>query len=119
MNDLYSDVSKIPDSEQHRLQCVLEDILINVPDCPQWVLDIHGAIMRHLDTQQPPTEHTDMTEDAYDLDFTGYDDDEDSFEAMLSRCGMMRDGYCSLAGSEYCEWECRIPELDLDDEESE
>lgn len=37
-----------------------------------------------------------------------YDEPEiDDDEAFLSfECGMMADGYCSMAGSEECDWEC-------------
>lgn len=32
----------------------------------------------------------------------------DTIAADLSACGIMRDGYCSFAGSEYCDWQCPI-----------
>lgn len=46
-------------------------------------------------------------EDSYDSDFSGYDD-EDSFERQLSNCGMTREGFCMLAGTEYCDWDCHV-----------
>jgi hypothetical protein len=33
-------------------------------------------------------------------------DAEDEWERAMSECGMMADGYCSAAGSEYCDWDC-------------
>lgn len=40
-----------------------------------------------------------------------YDDpedfsDEDAIEELEADCGMTRDGGCTMAGSEYCDWEC-------------
>jgi hypothetical protein len=32
-----------------------------------------------------------------------YDEDEDD---LMDECGMMPDGYCTLAGTEWCDWEC-------------
>lgn len=43
----------------------------------------------------------------------GYDDD---FEATLSECGMTQSGYCMLAGTEFCDWQCRIDWSDTVDE---
>lgn len=39
---------------------------------------------------------------ADDSDF----DDEDAMDSLLDECGKGRDGSCSLAGTEYCDWEC-------------
>lgn len=47
----FEDVSEIPSHEQYKLQCVLEDIMLT-DCCPQWVLDIHAAIMRDLDKRE-------------------------------------------------------------------
>lgn len=46
----------------------------------------------------------------YDFDDfeSGLDEDEFDFDD----CGMMPDGLCSMAGSEWCDWECphnRLP----------
>jgi len=57
-----------------------------------------------------------------------YDDDdhwcgdcgecEDCWDEQMQNCGMMADGYCNLGGTEYCDWDCRMRELDeLEDEE--
>ena len=38
-----------------------------------------------------------------------YDDeptDEDALELLMMECGKTRDGYCQMAGTEYCDWEC-------------
>jgi hypothetical protein len=32
--------------------------------------------------------------------------DDDAMEELESECGRGRDGSCSLAGTEYCDWEC-------------
>ncbi|HEY0006216.1 MAG TPA: hypothetical protein VGB17_15660 [Pyrinomonadaceae bacterium] len=32
--------------------------------------------------------------------------DEDAFENLMGECGQDSSGYCSMAGSEYCEFEC-------------
>lgn len=33
-------------------------------------------------------------------------EEADPFEEALMNCGMGRDGLCSKAGSEECDWEC-------------
>ena len=33
-------------------------------------------------------------------------DEEDAIEELLGECGQTRDGDCTLAGTEYCDWEC-------------
>lgn len=37
-----------------------------------------------------------------------FDDDEqpDDEDAYLDECGMMADGCCTLAGTEFCDWDC-------------
>lgn len=38
-----------------------------------------------------------------------YDDDpdfDDEDEEGWDECGMMPDGYCTMAGSEWCDWDC-------------
>lgn len=38
-----------------------------------------------------------------------YDTDaDDDFDDQLANCGMTEGGYCMLAGTEYCDFECRI-----------
>jgi len=39
-------------------------------------------------------------------DDAAYDDDGDPEDDGLDECAMMPDGYCMLAGTEHCEWEC-------------
>lgn len=35
------------------------------------------------------------------------DDDQPEFEDLwMDECGMMPDGYCMLAGTEWCDWDC-------------
>lgn len=31
---------------------------------------------------------------------------EDAMEEAMGECGMLEDGDCLLAGSEYCDWDC-------------
>lgn len=40
-----------------------------------------------------------------------YDDaeeftDDDAIDELMGECGKDRSGYCSLAGTEYCDWDC-------------
>lgn len=44
---------------------------------------------------------------------------EDCFEMELQNCGMQPDGSCNLAGTEYCDWDCRMRELEDEDEDPE
>lgn len=46
--------------------------------------------------------HEDNYDDEDDLGF----DDEDAIEELLSECGQTRDGDCTMAGTEYCDFEC-------------
>lgn len=39
-------------------------------------------------------------------------DCEDCWDEQMQNCGMQSDGGCLLAGSEYCDWDCRMRELD-------
>ena len=32
--------------------------------------------------------------------------DDDAIEALMDDCGKDASGSCSLAGTEYCDWEC-------------
>ena len=32
--------------------------------------------------------------------------EEDAVNALANECGLQGNGHCTLAGSEYCEWEC-------------
>lgn len=70
----------------------------------------------------PSTAFEGQLED-FDDDF--YDDDdgncgdcgdcEDCWDEQMQNCGMMPDGGCNLAGTKYCDFDCRM--LELDDEE--
>lgn len=52
----------------------------------------------------------------YDGDWCGdCGDCEDCWDEQLQECGMQPDGGCNLAGTEYCDFDCRI--RDLDEEE--
>lgn len=39
----------------------------------------------------------------------------DDIDEQLARRGLTQDGACMLAGTEYCDWECRVREWELDD----
>jgi hypothetical protein len=47
--------------------------------------------------------------------------DEDSLNSQLMNCGMTREGFCMLAGTEHCDWDCHIDwsDEDLDGDEDE
>ena len=47
-------------------------------------------------------DHPEPFDDDEDNSFT----DEDALEELLGECGQGRDGYCTLAGTEYCDFEC-------------
>lgn len=50
-----------------------------------------------------------MSEKLTERDEHGWDDDDaDDFEEDegWDECGMMRNGYCTLAGTEWCDWDC-------------
>lgn len=40
--------------------------------------------------------------DAYDGEVSA----DEAMDFLADECGKMRDGSCSMAGSEYCDWEC-------------
>lgn len=33
-------------------------------------------------------------------------DDDDALDDLMSECGQDNSGGCSMAGTEYCDWEC-------------
>lgn len=42
----------------------------------------------------------------------------DAYEMLQAECGKFPDGSCTMAGSEYCDWECPFSlDDDADDEE--
>jgi hypothetical protein len=49
-------------------------------------------------------EHAECNYD-YDDDDGGFTDD-DAIEELMGECGQDRHGSCSLAGTEYCDWDC-------------
>jgi hypothetical protein len=58
--------------------------------------------------------------DTYDECDVDYDDELDDYETMLAECGYVPGHGCMLAGTEYCDWECRIgEELEADNLEIE
>ena len=45
----------------------------------------------------------DDEDDYYDIENA---DEEDEWENAMMDCGKMPDGTCTLAGSEFCDWDC-------------
>lgn len=43
-----------------------------------------------------------LIDDEDDGDFS----DDDAMDELMDECGKDRSGRCSLAGTEYCDWEC-------------
>ena len=41
------------------------------------------------------------------FDFEPEDHDHDEDDAMFD-CGMTQDGFCTLAGTEWCDWHCPL-----------
>lgn len=39
-------------------------------------------------------------------EYDDHDEPDDYEDACLDECGMMADGQCTLAGSEWCDWDC-------------
>lgn len=50
------------------------------------------------------------TKEFMNLNYQTDDDDgfsdEDAFDELMDDCGKDRHGHCSMAGSEYCDFEC-------------
>ncbi len=42
--------------------------------------------------------------------------DDDAIEHLLSECGAADEGYCTLAGTEYCDFECPFGDMEDEDE---
>jgi uncharacterized protein YggL (DUF469 family) len=46
------------------------------------------------------------------LNYESWDDegegfnDGDAVDELMDECGQDRNGHCSMAGTEYCDWEC-------------
>lgn len=62
-----------------------------------------------------PNEHDEEWYTEENAAYWGEDFDEESFwegeeysDEDLLACGVMRDGHCSFAGSEYCDWSCPV-----------
>ena len=37
---------------------------------------------------------------------------DDAYEIALSECGQMPDGFCTMAGTEHCDWDCPFRDLE-------
>lgn len=46
----------------------------------------------------------------YDEDEDDPYTDDDAIEDLMAECGKHGGGFCSLAGTEYCDWECPFNE---------
>jgi len=46
----------------------------------------------------------------YERDDDGDFTEEDALEELAQECGKMSDGSCTLAGTEYCDWDCPFSE---------
>lgn len=44
--------------------------------------------------------------DEYDLSEDYGSDEEDEFEQAMQDCGKTDEGFCTMAGSEYCDFRC-------------
>lgn len=42
----------------------------------------------------------------YDFDEDEAFTDDDAIDELMGECGQTPDGYCTLAGTEYCDWDC-------------
>lgn len=45
-------------------------------------------------------------QDDYDFEDCDGPSEIDEYEEALMNCGLDRQGFCSMAGSEYCDWDC-------------
>jgi uncharacterized protein YggL (DUF469 family) len=53
----------------------------------------------------PYDDEYDPDED-FDNDDSDCDNEDDELERAMDECGQMSDGFCTMIGSEYCDWEC-------------
>lgn len=56
-----------------------------------------------------------LYDDTYDAFDPG--DEEDEYDESFDECGMTPDGSCSLAGTEFCDFDCKIRQAMEDEEE--
>ncbi len=55
-----------------------------------------------------------LTEEDHSVEFFDFEEDDgDEYENDLDDCGLMNDGQCGYAGSEYCDFECPYRDSDL------
>jgi len=50
-------------------------------------------------------DHLNLNYENWDDDGEGFTD-EDAIDHLMDECGQDGDGNCSMAGTEYCDWEC-------------
>lgn len=68
-----------------------------------------------------------MTDHFNEIDYDDYEDDncgdcgkcEDCWDEMMQECGLQADGSCLLAGSEHCDWDCRMRDLDEEEDDDD
>lgn len=61
---------------------------------------MEGKLQQRIREQR---EHHELN---YDMDEDDRYTDEDAIDDLMDECGHTRDGGCSLAGTEYCDFEC-------------
>lgn len=49
-----------------------------------------------------------------EADWGGEYDEMDEWEQLLTECGMTRAGYCTLSGTEHCDFECPFRDMEMD-----
>lgn len=60
--------------------------------------------------------YADDCEDEDDHDWCGdCGECEDCLDIAMDECGRMRDGICTKAGTEYCDWDCPFSGEDMDE----
>jgi hypothetical protein len=61
------------------------------------------SITHALEQAKTDPQHKEVPDWDHDDDCDSFEDDADD---GWDECGMTRYGYCTLAGSEWCDWEC-------------
>lgn len=62
----------------------------------KWIDQMRGSSVRMILPDEP-----DDNDDEWRYE-------SDPFEEALANCGMMHDGFCRYAGSEFCDWTCPV-----------
>ena len=62
--------------------------------------------LKHAIAEQKEYMNLNYSRDLVDDEDDGSFSDDDALEELAEDCGKDRHGSCSLAGTEYCDWEC-------------